>query len=483
MVRQVYVDTRGVCTPNPGGQAGFINDWRHKYVALAGGWGAGKTWAGARKLLQLHIWNALRPIVFDDGQAGYVKTFVPSAIIAPTYRNLWDFDIPMITQACDQVGLKYKLKPTDMEVHILKLGTFEHPSVIMLRTADAPERIAGWQVGAAWGDEATRWKEDRHTPKKDPFIQLLGRVRHPDARIIRTVFTFTHEGDSTRMYEAFHDGDPDEYAIYVAPTKENPVMRSFYTAQMKNLPKDLRDQYLEGKALSVRGGKAYGEFDYDTHVDEKLILRPGRPIHIALDFNIDPGMFAEIGQYDAEDDVLSVVHEIHQPRLDVRELVKMIAQLFEEVLPDSILKLVRVAGDDPLVHVFGDASGNAEWAGTGESSYYILRTGLDQLGIPHRVRVPAANPRVVDRINAYRVAMKDGDGDVHWKCHPRCVHLIEDLKRMRTGADGSPLDKSEKRLSHASDAEGYRIEYLRPARISLQVLEAKGTGRMNVRAG
>jgi hypothetical protein len=30
--------------------------------------------------------------------------------------------------------------------------TKDHPSVILFRTADAPERITGWEVGAGWGD-------------------------------------------------------------------------------------------------------------------------------------------------------------------------------------------------------------------------------------------------------------------------------------------------------------------------------------------
>jgi hypothetical protein len=78
-------------TPNCGGQADFAFDDHHRYVALAGGWGSGKTWIGACKLIRLHAYNA-----FDD--AGQ-PTFVPSAVVAHTYQNAMDYDVPAIQDA------------------------------------------------------------------------------------------------------------------------------------------------------------------------------------------------------------------------------------------------------------------------------------------------------------------------------------------------------------------------------------------------
>jgi hypothetical protein len=40
--------------PNAGGQEAFMDDYDHRFCALAGGWYAGKTWAGARKTANLH---------------------------------------------------------------------------------------------------------------------------------------------------------------------------------------------------------------------------------------------------------------------------------------------------------------------------------------------------------------------------------------------------------------------------------------------
>jgi len=117
----------------------------------------------------------------------------------------------------------------------------------------------------------------------------------------------------------------------------------------------------------------------------------------------------------------------------------------------------------PELHIFGDASGESRWAGTGETQYDLIRESLENWGIPYRLRVPSGNPPVVDRINAFNVALLDLHGRPHWRCHPRCKRLIADLIRLRRTAAGE-INKQNPELSHASDAEGYRVWYLRPVR-------------------
>ena len=449
-MRTVQVDDYGIATTWPGGQSEFAADWKHMYVALEGGWGSGKTYIGARKLLTLHVQNA-----FDFlGRA----TYVPSAVVGPTYRNTLDVDLPEIEKACEEAGLLYEYKAEAKMLVLPELGTRANKSVIYIRSAERPDLIAGWQVGAAWGDEVARWKEDKHNPRNDPLLQLTGRVRHPRAQYKQLLFTYTNEGDTTRVYNWMRSGS--NKALYRAATKDNPVVASFYEEQRRQLTPELVTQYLEGGAISLKGGRVYVAFDRASNVDSSVAATPGLPLHLSLDFNIAPGMHAEIGQWFPDKDMFTVVDEIYAPRLDVRGVISRFATWIEN----------NGGWQWPELHIFGDATGQSGWAGTGESCYQILMQGLRQMWQrigkepKVRLRVPKSNPFVEDRINAVNVALKDLTGAVHYKCSDKCKRLIADFENLKRDENGE-IDKSERKLSHASDAEGYRVELIRPTRI------------------
>lgn len=428
---------------------------------------SGKTFIGARKLETLHVHNA-----FDaHGQ----PTGVPSVIIAPSYRGAMDYCVPEMFRACEEVDepiewISSRKGRIEGPAFIFpRLGTGDNPSVIMVRSADMPERIAGWQAGAAWGDEPARWKEDRFDPRNDAYIQLTGRVRHPQANFIQCMFTYTNEGDHTRIYEEMHGGYPT-HAWYRGSTRENPCMADFYEMQSKLLTPDLAAQYLEGQAANLRGALVYPQFDDDLHIDDSITLKDGLPLCLMLDFNIAPGMHGLIGQYIPNQDMFLIVYELYADRLDVRGLIDMSVRLINT-------DLGGLAKYGPELHVFGDATGGSHWAGTGESCYAIVRQSLRGANVNHRIRVPAGNPPVVDRVNAVNVALLDMQGNVRVKIHGRCKRLINDLQRMKRNQYGD-FEQTDKKLGHAVDAFGYFVSYLRPARVIPQrmVKEVSFTG-------
>jgi hypothetical protein len=332
------------------------------------------------------------------------------------------------------------------------LGTRKEPSEILIRTADAPERITGWTVGAIWGDEAARWKYDRHDPRCDPFIQADARLRDPRARFLQFMVTFTHEGDDTRVYRDFELEPKPDHVLYRARTLENPHARAFDDVQRQQLSAELASQYLDGIASSSGGHRMYSSFDPERNVDRSLAISPSAPLQIAVDFNINPGMHCLIGQHFPAQDLLTTIHEIHEPRMDVKRMVHSLRALIESELPTW-------QWNAPL-QIFGDAS---QWAGVGQSCYDILLESLRIAGVPFQLRVPRANPHIADRVNSVNCALADAAGTARYKIHPRCQNLIDDLRTMRWQSNGSP-DKRDPRRSHASDADGYRVHYLLPIR-------------------
>jgi hypothetical protein len=141
-----------------------------------------------------------------------------------------DYDLPALRAAAGDYGLRYRYLAGKKLMIFPALSTETESSYVMLRSADEPDRIAGWEVGYAWGDEPTRWPEDWMDPRKDAFLQLTGRVRHPRANVRGMCLTYTNEGDGTRMYEWFHSGKPD-CALHRARTRDNDAVREFYRLQ------------------------------------------------------------------------------------------------------------------------------------------------------------------------------------------------------------------------------------------------------------
>ena len=200
--------------------------------------------------------------------------------------------------------------------------------------------------------------------------------------------------------------------------------------------------------LALSAGGAYSRFGVHN-ISVSLAFNPGLPLDISVDFNITPGMHVEIGQFDPVRNIAWVLDEIHGPRMSVDVAVAKLI-LMVQSMPESPTEL----------RIFGDAAGAARWAGTGQTQYDILLSGLQRMGIPISVRVPRANPAVVDRVTIMQYGFRDIDGEVRYFVHPRCENLIRDLTMVQADPIKG-IDKSNPELTHASDAEGYRMYELR----------------------
>ena len=221
----------------------------------------------------------------------------------------------------------------------------------------------------------------------------------------------------------------------------------------------------------THSGAVYREFS-ESNVRGDVALVPNLPLHLSMDFNINPGMHCVLGQHNPSDDSFTAVWEIHGARMSARDAMDAFAALVD-----------RLGGFAwPELHIFGDSSGGNRSLGTGETCYDIVRQKLGRMGMtqmgtsgnaskPYRIRVPKANPRIFDRVNVVNDILCDVDGNRRYFVHPRCERLLTDLREMKTGEDGLP-DKDDQELSHAIDAEGYRLHYIRPRLASVESPQA-----------
>lgn len=458
MTSLTLVENPDTFAPNPGGQAEFMDDWTHRYVALAGGWWAGKTWAGARKMLLGHLRNA-----YDDVGR---PTSIASCVIAQTYQLAETINIPELRIAMNEAGIRFRFMAdkTKYWFELPDLGGAKGPSLIYVRTADAPEKITGFTAGTIWGDEVARWKSDDNDPLKDPMLQAKGRLRGVNARFKQFLMTFTHEGDATRVYEDFEREPKPDHKLYRTGTFDNPDAKEYGEGMRGQLTTALAAQYLDGLAANFKGGNVYDNFDEAVNCDKSLMLDPTRPLQIALDFNNTPGSHAEIGQWFPDKQLLTTVHEVYEDRAHARRLAQLIVGWLQK-------NLAHLPAKDPggwkfpgKIELYGDASGSNPNEANGGVAWEEVAETFRVAGLPFTMtNVPAANPHVADRVAAVNCAFRNFEGRVRYVVHPlNCPRLVKDFKILKWA--GNEIDKTDRKISHGSDADGYRVYQLLPVR-------------------
>jgi hypothetical protein len=203
----------------------------------------------------------------------------------------------------------------------------------------------------------------------------------------------------------------------------------------------------------VGSGRAYANYIPAVHEDKGVGLRKDLPLQLSFDFNVNPGVHCIVGQYDQRADLFTAVHEVYGPRQKTRGTMH------------ALKKLIQSLGgwQWPEIQVFGDRNGNSEHTTTDSTDYHIIGEELAGCGRPVRMRVQTKNPPIKRRMISFNEALRDGRGDVHYRVNPlTCPRLCRDLRNVKEDEDGL-IDKSNPDLTHPSDAEGYRITYLRPA--------------------
>ncbi len=316
--------------------------------------------------------------------------------------------------------------------------------------------VKNWeQAGSgAWRRKVVEWFNSTFYTRAEPGATIL------------VAMTRWHEDDLTGYLVREHGDAWRHVRLPALAEADDPLGRApgeplcpvrFDAAMLESIRRAVHgsgtwEALYQQQPAGVATGRVYERFS-DRNISAQVSLHDGLPLHLSIDFNIDPGMHGCIGQYDADRDLFTVQQVLHAPRMSVRELMGAMGRWVEE------------SGGFrwPRLEVFGDAAGEAAWAGTSQSCYDIIRAFLDRTGWPSRFRLPRRNPPVLDRLLAFNEALCDMDQRVHYLVHPQCKPLIADLRGLLSDERGLP-DKRDRHRSHASDAEGYRVWMLRPIR-------------------
>lgn len=190
-------------------------------------------------------------------------------------------------------------------------------------------------------------------------------------------------------------------------------------------------------------------FERAVHIRGDLRLDSHLPLHLSCDFNVAP-MAWVIGQSHKDQ-----AWDLDEIEIDGNATTQAAAKEFLRRYPGSRTQ---------ELWIFGDASGKSKSTKSTKSDYQILHEMLRPAWPRLRFMVPEANPPVTDRINSVNSMLKSGAGETRYYIHNRCKKLANDYARVSTKPGTRDLDKTNKSLTHFSDAAGYRLHRLFPVR-------------------
>lgn len=399
-----------------------------RFVALVTGVGYGKTWIGARK--------AVSNAVNHPGTKGLA--------CSNSYRQLEDVVIPELHDALAHMQVQYEFQASKSRF-VLANG-----SIILCRSLDrtAISKIRGTAFTWAWLDEA------RDMPEM-AFKVVQGRVGRHRGAAAQLFITTTPNGFNW-IYKSFGPNrkNKKDYVEFKAKTKDNPALDpSYYETLADSYDARFAAQELDGEYVSA-DDVLYSAFDHKKNKSSKARYRPGEPLNVCLDFNVNPC-------------VAVLVQEIQGMTCAVDEIWCDTGEATQGVI-DMFLERYPRARD---VRIYGDPAGHGRDTRSGVTDYELWSNALPDA----EIMVPRSSYPVVDRINSMNARFCTPlTKKRRMFVNPKCVHLLEDLNQVLPKSDGSRAPRKvgvPAELTHISDALGYYVVHEHSVRAKVDALK------------
>lgn len=386
----------------------LIKDETTKILGLVSGFGAGKTYAVARKAVILALKN--------PGCDGIVTE--------PNFPLLTQILIPELKLALTEFGIAYEYKAGD-SIFYFKINGLE--SRMICKSMESYERLIGVNAAYVIMDEFDTAKSE---VAYSAYIKLLGRIRAGNTR--QMVIVSTPEGYRA-MYRIFIEEESPEKRLIRAKTTDNYHLPMDYIETMRSqYPPELIEAYLNGEFTNLTSGTVYTQYDRtmnDTSTDDDSVS----DLHIGIDFNVS-----------AMSAVVCLIKDMKCYAVD--ELIG----LFDT--PELVSTLEeRYAGR--RVYVYPDAAGDARKSVQASTSDIKL---LRQAGFT--VIADSRNPGIMDRVNGLNSMFCNAVGERRMFVNTvKCKKLTKSLEQQAYDDATKLPDKKNGHDNNGIDALGYLV--------------------------
>ena len=343
--------------------------------------------------------------------------------VAPTYKAAKQIAWEMLKKFIPG-GYIDKINESDLSIR-LKNG-----SIINLKGADNPDSLRGVGLNFIVLDEFADMKKTAWTEVLRPTLSDKQGA---------ALFIGSPKGRN-HFYDLWCDGidGREGWASYQYTTLDGGnVPEEEIDAAKRDLDERTFQQEYLAKFVNY-SGIIYYNFAREKSVTKAQVSKAD-PIHIGLDFNIDP-MSAVV--FNREGNTLHAIDEIVIHGSNTDEMADEIKQRY----PDRRITIYP----DPAARQRKTSAG-------GRTDLSILENA------GFAVKVRPKHTAVRDRINAVNSRLKTTDGERHLFIDPACKHTIQGLER-HTYKEGTSQPDKDSGFDHMNDAVGYCVDYLFPVR-------------------
>ena len=338
-------------------------------------------------------------------------------------------------------------------------------AVIQVLGMDQPARVEGPPVDGIILDEYGNCKPEVWPENVRPSLSTRGRpgwawlIGVPEGR--------NHYYDLARKAQENDSGEWDYFHWFSAEILDPEEIE----AAKRDLDELTYQQEYEGSFINFVG-RAYYKFDAKIHCKYRLNYQPRKDLLFLFDFNVDPGVAVIAQEYDegvickGSPAFTGIIGEVWVPQNSNTPVV------CRKLIEDWEHHKGRIIID-------GDPSGgNRGTAKIDGSDWDLIHAELKKAFAGRIIdRVRKGQPRERARVNAVNSRLMSANETVRLRVDRRkAPHVVTDFEGVRIleGSAGE-IDKSaksDKKLTHVSDAIGYYIERCYPTTKRITQVEA-----------
>ena len=345
--------------------------------------------------------------------------------IAPSYRMAKQIVYDDLYQMLKERKWLKKVNQSDLAF------TLVNGSVIYLRSADNPDSIRGIGLDYVVLDEAADISEEAWKAVIRPTLS----DKEGHAMIISTP-----KGRGW-LYDVYNNAKhlPDWKAWQFTTAEGGIVSEEELTQARIDLDERTYKQEYEAQFVDY-SGLIYYAFGEHNIKDMNFGSSDNIPVHVPMDFNIDPGCAAIAFVHQGG---IHIYDEVEIYGTDTREMVSEIQRRYP----------------NRRYICYPDASGAQRRTSAGGITDHII---LKNAGF--QLKVGSVNPSVKDRIASVNAVLKEDN--CRLTISPKCVKIIKGL-RSHTYKEGTrqPEKNGANDYSHFNDAIGYMVNHLYPMRV------------------